>query len=130
MEVLDRDHKYTYGAMIGEEVLSGVINGFFQRHQIGKWARLILSCAGSAFCTQASLWGAGTLPHLASGQALLLALTFGFADLLIATSAVVWNVWRRSPLTKNIPIAAPRSVEQAEIKILKEQGMVTDEGKK
>jgi hypothetical protein len=36
--------------MIGEKVLSGVINGFFQRHQIDKWARLILSCAGLAFC--------------------------------------------------------------------------------
>jgi hypothetical protein len=116
--------------MIGEAVITGVINGFFERHQVEKWARLILSCGVSAFCTGTGVMGAGVIAHLSAGTRPGVAMAYGFGEGLVASAALVLHLWIKSPLTKGMPIAVPGSVEAAEIKILENEGIVSYENKK
>ena len=115
--------------MIGETAVVGIVNAWLTSRKIDKWARLLLSCGASAFCTGGSIAGAGIIAHISAGQCPGIAITLGFAEGMIASAAIVFNIWRRSPLTKGMPITVPRSLEQAEQVILQSEGMVTHENK-
>jgi fucose 4-O-acetylase-like acetyltransferase len=111
--------------MIGEEVISGVINGFFTRHKIDKWARLILSCTSTALCTFFFTFGSAGITHLSLGHRPGLALTYATFEASISMSALVLYRWTQSDLTKGMPISVPGSLEQSKDKILQNDTVVT-----
>ena len=53
---------------------------------------------------------------LASGQHFAVALTGGFFAAALATAAAVLALWKRSTLTRGIPILAPMKVEEEVLK--------------
>lgn len=111
--------------MIGESIITGVINGFFTRHQIDKWARLILSCAATAFCTFFFTIGSAGLLHLSAGHGPGLSITYAVFEACITMAALVLFRWTHSSLTKNIPISVPGGLMTAENKILENQNVAT-----
>jgi len=83
----------------------------------------------SGLVTLVGVCGAGIITHIETGSNPNIALVLGFAEGLLASAAVVFNLWRRSELTKSIPLTVPRAVEQEETEILRDQGMITLEKK-
>lgn len=116
--------------MIGETAIAGIITGLIRTHKIDQWAKLILSMGGTAFVTFFGTFSTVGLSTLAAGRGLPEA--FGWALFTAAGSmaAITFFGWTRSPLTKGIPISAPGSVVETQNKILRDQNVVTWEGKK
>ncbi len=117
--------------MVGEAAIVGIIEAVIVNRKTDRWARLILSCGASGFCTFTGVTGAGLLSHLSSGQRPGLALAFAVGEGLIASSAIVWRLWYKSELTKGMQIMVPTSVANAEQQILEQGGIstVTPRGK-
>lgn len=110
--------------MIGETALVGAISAFLTQRKIDRWARLILSCLISGACTLLGIFGSSGIAHLIAGQSIGLSLAFALCEACVATSGILYFTWRKSPLTKGMPISVPVIVEQAEREQLK-QGIVT-----
>lgn len=113
--------------MLGEVAIAGIITGIIRTHKIDRWARLILSCSASAFCTFAGTLGTAGLAHLATGQAFAVAFGYAVFEASLSTAAIVWFVWRRSDLTKGMLLAAPAFVEQREREILEHETIASQE---
>ena len=114
--------------MWGEEVLSGVINGFFARHQIEKWAGLIMTMTTSAICTFLSVGGGGIIAHLSAGSRPAVAVAYGLGEGSVTAAAMIFLLWAKSPLTKGLTITVPREVEQKATEVLQQQGTITQPG--
>lgn len=94
------------------------------------WFKFGMSLFGTVFVTFIGVWGLTTSGLLypnggvnVSIAAAVVALIAGFAAGLVSTSAVTLYLWKRSPLTRGIPIAAPMKIEE---KVL-QGGMVLTE---
>jgi hypothetical protein len=98
--------------------IAALINGLIESRKINQWIRLLLSCSASGFVTFFFTFGSAGLAHLGAGMRPSLAAIYAFFESCVATSAIVFYVWRRSPLTKDMPISAPGGVNEAEQKML------------
>lgn len=116
--------------MIGEIAIANIITGIIRTHKIDKWGRLIIGCMMSGFMTFAGTTGAGGLAHIATGSSPSMAFVLGMFEGLMASAATVFYLWVRNPLSKDIPIAIPTSIEKESIRIQQEQGMTTFGGDK
>jgi len=99
------------------------------------WFKFSLSLTGTAFVTFLGVWGASGLALLGIQNAVplsglpaqagigippwpvavamcVIALTGGFLAGCLACAAAVLALWKRSPLTRGIPILAPMKVEE------------------
>ena len=97
-------------------IIDGIITGGFsvyKKHkQRKRWFQTILSIVGTAFV---SFWGTlGTVGEtlLANDVEPVLALITAFFVACLSMAAMVLYLWKRSPMTKEIPIAAPMAVEE------------------
>ncbi len=88
------------------------------------WFRFGSSIAGTAFISFWGTWGVVGGGALASGAEPLLALISGFFAGALTMATAVLALWKRSPLTKGIPIMAPMKVEE---ELLKDEGFVYTE---
>jgi hypothetical protein len=111
--------------MFGEAVISAVINGFFSRHQIERWCRLIMSCLTTGLCTFFSVFGSTGIAHLAAGMRPGLAFAYSTFEGSLAMAALVLFRWTQSPLTKKIPISVPGFLEAKKNEILEKESIVT-----
>ena len=113
----------------GAANIASVINTIIISRKLDKWARLLISCFMSGWCTFCAVMGSGIIAHVSASQPPTISMLLGFAEGLVASSAVIFNIWRRSELTKGIQLSVPRSVEAAETQILQSEGMITIERK-
>lgn len=98
--------------------IASLINGLIESRKINQWIRLILSCAASAFVTFFFTFGSAGVAHLQSGMSPSLSAVYACFESSVAMAVIVFYVWRKSPLTKDIPISAPGDVNEAEQKML------------
>jgi hypothetical protein len=103
--------------------LVSLVTGYLQAKALAKvggkladyvddWFRLIASVIITTFVTLLFTWGA-TAVALWKAVGIWVALGVGFATALVATAAVVYTLWTRSPLTKGIAIAVPSQLARA-----------------
>ena len=74
------------------------------------WWRFGMSLFGTAFCSFFGTWGATTPSLIASGTNVWVALVLGFCAGLLVMSAMVYQMWVRSPLTKGMSLMVPTSI--------------------
>lgn len=102
--------------------IASVINGYIStsKHikQKEAWFRLGMSIFGTSFVSFSFTFGTVAGGALANDVPPLIALAMGVASGAAASAVYVAVLWKRSPLTKGIPIAYPGKVEEA---ILTEQ---------
>jgi len=108
--------------------VAALINGLIDSHKMGQWARLIVSTGVSGLVTFLFALGSSGLAHMASGASPGVAFSLSFFEASIASAAMIFFAWRRSPLTRKIPISAPAGLEAAERAML-EKVVVTVKGK-
>ena len=104
--------------------LAELIVGLYRAHrESGKqmevaeqWMKLGMSIFGTAFVSFFGVFGIVGGSMLASGQHFAVALTGGFFAAALATAAAVLALWKRSTLTRGIPILAPMKVEEEVLK--------------
>jgi len=108
--------------------LAALINGLIESRKMGQWARLMISMGVSGLVTFLFTLGTGGLAHMASGASPGMAFALAFFEASIASAAMIFFAWRRSPLTGKIPISAPAGLEAAERAML-EKVIVTVKGK-
>lgn len=118
--------------MIGDPFtgIANLINGLIRTHRLTDWARLILSMCGTAFVTFFGTFSTIGLSTLAAGNPFSVAFAWALFSAAGSMAAVVFFQWTKSPLTKNIGISAPGSVVDAQNRILRDENIVTWEGKK
>jgi len=80
------------------------------REELDKWFNFGMSLYGTQFTTFVGTWGGGIWTHHASGMGIWESLVMGFADALIATAAITYLLWKRSPLTKGMPLMIPSAI--------------------
>lgn len=80
------------------------------------WFKLTLSLSGTAFITFTGTWGLAIISFYEAGVNIYTTLILGFASALIATSSITLFIWKRSSLTRGIPIAAPMKIEAEVLK--------------
>jgi len=83
--------------------------------QADEWFKLSLSLSGTAMVTFLGIFGTVGAATLASGQTVAVSVAVGLFAGSSATAAAVYGIWRRSSLTKGIPILAPMKVAQDEM---------------
>lgn len=115
--------------MLGEiasgTAIAGAINAIITARRLDRWAKLLVSCTASGICTLCGVTGAGLIAHITAGNPPAVALILAFGEGLLGAAAVTFNLWRRSDLTKGVPLTIPRNVEEAEHSILENQGIIT-----
>jgi hypothetical protein len=99
--------------------LATLINGLIETRKVNQWIRLLLSCGASGVVTWLFTFGSAGLAHLQAGARPSQSAICALFESCIATAAIIFFVWRRSPLTKNLPISAPAGVDVAERELLK-----------
>ena len=108
--------------------LSTIIVGIFgvlkKTEQKWAWFRFGASLFGTAFISFWGTWGAVGGGALAAGAEPLLALISGFFVGALTMATAILALWKRSALTKGIPILAPMKVEE---ELLKDEGFVYTE---
>jgi|ERR1035437_3797879 hypothetical protein len=103
--------------------LTSLLGSYLQARALGKlgaelgdyadrWFRLMASVLVTTYITFPGIWGMTTL-GLWQSCGIWVALGVGFATALFTTPLVVYNMWTRSELTKNIPIGVPSQLAQA-----------------
>ena len=100
------------GGFIAALLLGGykIHKGHKQRK---KWFQTVMSIVGTAFISFTGTWGAvGGEMLLVEGADPWVALAGGFFSGLLAMSAMVVVLWKRNPMTKDIPIAFPMRVSE------------------
>jgi hypothetical protein len=106
------------------DVLGNLILGFWKSHKAEKYLRAWLSLIFSALITFLFVWGTSIVslyPKLGNG-----ALVVGFGAALIATSASIVMIVRRTEQFKNIALWFPAAVEKASTDILTTYGTEFD----
>ena len=94
------------------QIFVGVWDVYKKTKQRERWFRTIASIGGTAFVTFWGTWGFAIETLNAAGFDHWAALVLGFAKAVIAMAAMVLYLWKRNPLTREIPIAAPMKVEE------------------
>ena len=101
-----------FGALSAFLVGAKAVN--LAREELDKWFNFSMSLYGSQFVTFLGTWGASIwalYPKFGTWAALILA----FANALMATAGITYLLWKRSPLTKGIPLMIPSALaEKAE----------------
>lgn len=112
------------------EAIGSFILGLIKAGKVQAWTRLFVSVFGTAFVSFFGVMGA-TIPCLYSQLGPAGSLTLGFAAGCLAMATSVLFLWRRSELTKKLPIVVPGGIEEALRKVLEKESMViTGEGQK
>ena len=91
-----------------------------------QWFKLGMSVFGTAFVTFFGMLGIVGGSTLAAGQPFAIAFFAGFFAACATTAAAVLNLWKRSALTRGIPILAPMKVEE---KVLQDSWSMTEPAK-
>lgn len=96
--------------------ISSVIVGWMQVNKASKlaedWFRQGMSLFGTALVAFLGIFGTAGVAALQSGLEPLPALAYALFAASGGTAAAILALWKRSSLTKGIPILAPMSVEQ------------------
>ena len=114
--------------------LAQLVAGLYREHressqilkQRDEWFRLSLSLFGTAFVTFFGMLGIVGGSTLAAGQPFAVAFFGGFFAACLAMAAAVLALWKRSALTRGIPILAPMKVEK---EVLEESWSLTEPAK-
>ena len=93
------------------ELITGIYKVRQNTAQAEEWFRVGLSLFGTAFVSFWGTWGL-SIWALYPRFGLWPALVLGYADGCIVMASTVLILWKRSPLMRGIPIAAPMNVEQ------------------
>ena len=93
------------------ELITGLYKVSEQNEQMVEWVRTGLSLFGTAFVSFWGTWGL-SIWALYPRFGLWPALVLGYADGCIVMASTVLILWKRSPLMRGVPIAAPTNIEQ------------------
>jgi hypothetical protein len=93
------------------ELITGIYKVRKDTDQAEEWFRIGVSLFGTAFVSFWGTWGL-SIWALYPRFGLWPALVLGYADGCIVMASTVLILWKRSPLMRGIPIAAPMNVEQ------------------
>jgi hypothetical protein len=111
--------------MLGETAVATVITNLIHQHKVDQWSRLLLSVTASALTTFFGVFGLTGIGLLAAGKPLSWSIVYSIFQASVAMAAIALFRWRSSPLTKDLPISVPGSVNVVADKILQEQNVVT-----
>ena len=103
---------------IGSFILGAIRNG-----QVQAWTRLIVAILGTSFVSFFGVFGL-TVPLIYKDFGAAGSLVIGLAAGCLAMATSVLFLWRKSKLTKGLPMVVPGNVEEALNKILVEETMV------
>ena len=107
------------------DALGNLILGLWKSHKVEKWVKAWMSLILSALITFIFVWGTAIVSLYATmgGTG---ALIVGFGSALIATSATILMIVRRTEQFKNIALWFPSKVEEAAGEITDKYGSTFD----
>jgi len=93
-------------------ILGDLIVGLHRTKKLQEWGRLVASTGVTAFVAFWGAWGTAIPALHAQGQPPSACLVLGFGVACFVMAVMVAALWKRSPLTKGIPLVLPTRVAE------------------